>query len=394
MAAVEVRPVRGRREQRLFIDLAWELYRGDPNWVPPLRANQSELLGYKSHPFSRQNEVQTFLAWREGRPCGRIAAIVDHSHNRRYGEQRGFFGFFESVHDAQVAGALFDAVRAWHAERGIRKLRGPVNPSMNYECGLLIEGFHSPPTFMMTYNPPFYGELLEGYGFRKTQDLLAYGGDTSQLPEVHKLLGPLTEQAQRRTNCTIRPLDRRRFKQEIELFLDLYNRSMDANWGFVPLTPEETYALANSLKYLLVPELSLFAEAEGRPVGVVFGLPDFNPAIKAIDGRLFPFGFLKLLGVRKNVRRIRVVSINVVPEYQRWGLGLVLMTSLIPPALTRGVQEAEFSWILESNELARLGLEKSGARIEKRYRLYDYGPTEDAGEPQDAGTPNDAAPPA
>ncbi|MBX3413601.1 MAG: GNAT family N-acetyltransferase [Pirellulales bacterium] len=372
MGSVEVAPVSSRRDRAEFLDFAWELYRGDPNWVPPLRHNQKKLLGFARHPFHEIAEMQTFLARKNGRVVGRIAAILNHNHNRQYGEQRGFFGFYESIDDQEVADSLFDAARRWLAERDIHELRGPVNPSMNYESGLLIEGFDSPPTFMMTYNQPYYARLFESYGFRKTHDLLAYFGEIQQLPEVEKRLGHLADQAMARSQATIRPMEKNRFRQEVELFLDLYNRSCTSMWGFVPLSPGELRQLAADLRHLLVPELAVVAMAEGRAVGVILGLPDYNPRIKAIDGRLLPFGFLKLLSRKKDIKRVRVVSINVLPEFQRWGLGLVLMRSLVPHALGMGICEAEFSWVSETNDLARMGLEKGGAQVYKTYRIYDY----------------------
>src|SRR3569623_588264 len=176
MSAVVVKPVRSWFDRQRFVDFAWSLYRDDPNWMPPLRGNQRELLGFRRHPFYENADAQTFLAWRDGEVCGRIAAIINREHNRVFKENRGFFGFFESINDQMVANALLDAARGWLAARGISQIRGPSNPSMNYECGLLIEGFDSPPTFMMTYNPPYYSEHLEKYGFRKTHDLLAFIG--------------------------------------------------------------------------------------------------------------------------------------------------------------------------------------------------------------------------
>lgn len=374
MADVVVKPVSSWWDRKRFVDLPWSLYRNDPLWIPPLRGNQRELLGYKYHPFHDTSEMQTFLAWRNGQPVGRIAAIINREHNRLANEQRGFFGFFESINDQAVANALFNAARAWHAEHGITTLRGPVNPSMNYECGLLIDGFDSSPTFMMTYNPAYYVELFEGYGLRKVHDILAYIGRDEQLPAVQERLGPLTDQAQARCNAVVRPIDPKRFMADVEKFVDLYNRSLVVNWGFVPLPPREMRKLASSLKHLIIPELSVFADVDGQCVGAIVGLPDYNPRIKEINGRLFPFGFLRLLSKKRDITRIRVVSINVVPEFQRWGLGLVLMRALVPKAMELGITEAEFSWISEDNDMARMGLEKGGAKVYKTYRLYDFDP--------------------
>ena len=374
MADVVVRPVQSWLDKRRFVDLPWTLYRDDPNWMPPLRGNLREMAGLKHHPFQDHGEMQAFLAWRNGQPVGRIVAIVNREHLRVYQDGRGFFGFFESVDDPAVSRALFDAARGWLAERGFRSIRGPANPSMNYECGLLVDGFDRPPVFMMTYNPPYYPALVEDYGFRKTHDLLAYYGHVKDLPDVDARIAPLAEQAQAFCQATIRPLNPKRFRQDVDQFVDLYNRALTDMWGFVPLPESEVRKLAGSLQHLLVPEMTIFAEVKGQAVGVIVGLPDYNPRIKHINGRLFPFGVFHLLSKKREIKRIRVLSINVVPEFQRWGLGLVLMRSLIPKAMDLNIQEAEFSWVSETNRLARQGLEKAKAEIYKTYRMYDYDP--------------------
>ncbi|NMC18821.1 MAG: N-acetyltransferase [Thermogutta sp.] len=374
MDSLVVQPVASKREQKLFLEFPWSLYRGDANWVPPLRNNQRELVGYRPHPFYERNEAQTFLAFRGGQVVGRIAAILNRGHIERFGDPRGFFGFFECRDDAEAAAGLFDAVRRWFAERGIEKLRGPVNPSLNYELGLLIEGFDSPPTFMMTYNPPYYQRLIESYGFRKTQDLYAYWGHVSMLPGIRAKLKPVCDKIAERLGARIRYLNKRRFLEDVHLFLDIYNQSLTNTWGFVPMTESEVRHMASALRWLMVPELALGVEVDGRMAGAVFGLPDYNPRIKKIDGRLFPFGFIHLLRNKRAIKRIRVISTNVLPEYQLLGLGLVLLEGLVPKALEWGIEEAEFSWVLESNALSRGSLEKGGAKRIKTYRLYDLGP--------------------
>ncbi len=232
MSDVEIQAVATRRQRKQFFQLPWDLYRGDPNWIPPLRGNQLELLNFKPHPFYNEAEIQTFLALRGGEPCGRVAAIINRVHNERTKENRGFFGFFESVDDPDVAAALFDAACQWCRERGMNAIRGPVNPSLNYECGLLIDGFDSPPTFMMTYNPPFYARLIEGCGFRKAQDMYAFWGHVDMLQTLDKKLTFIIEEAKRRFNVRLRNLDRSRFREDVRMFLDIYNRSMAGMWGF------------------------------------------------------------------------------------------------------------------------------------------------------------------
>jgi GNAT superfamily N-acetyltransferase len=373
---VVVEPVRSRRDRRAFMRFAWDLYRNDPMWIPPLRGEFKRLVGWKYHPFQEIGEVQTFLARRGREVVGRIAGIVNHEHNRHFNERRGFFGFFEAINDRAVAHALFDAVRAWLAERNLQAFRGPVNPSLNYECALLIEGFDDPPTFMMTYNPPYYAELIESYGFVKAHDLFAYIGYKKdldyQVPRVAELVSRVTEMF----HVTTRPMDRRHFRRDVETFLHIYNGACLHIWGFVPITPKELAWMAKDMKHVIIPELTCVAEADGKAVGAVFGLPDYNPRIKEIDGRLFPFGFLKLLSRKRDLKRVRLISTNVLPEYQKWGIGIVLLVSLIPRGLEMGMEEAEFSWVSEANTLATKSLEKGNAKLYKKYRLYDYALTE------------------
>jgi GNAT superfamily N-acetyltransferase len=372
MSNLVIQRVSTSRQKKEFLHFPWTLYRGDPNWIPPLRGNQKEMVGYKPHPFYARNSVQTFLAYRGGESCGRIAAILNHDHIARYRDRRGFFGFFECIDDQETANGLFNAVRQWFAEQDIHTLRGPTNPSLNYELGLLVEGFDSTPTFMMTYNPPYYARLIENYGFRKTQDLYAFWGHIGMLPEIGRKLGPIAEQIIERYAVKLRPLDTSRFVEEVEMFLSIYNRSMANTWGFVPMSSDEVRHVARGLRRIIVPEMAMAAEIDGKIVGASFGLPDYNPRIKEIDGRLFPFGFLHLLRNRRAIKRIRLISTNVLPEYQRMGVGLVLMHGLVPKAIQWGLEEAEFSWVLESNSLSYGSLKKGGAKITKTYRLYDF----------------------
>ncbi len=372
MASVVVKAVSSRRDQKQFVNFPWKLYEGDPNWVPPILMEQRGLLGYRRHPFHDEAEVQTFLAMRDGAVCGRVAAIHNRAYNRHCGENWGFFGFFESIDDPETANALLDATRSWLAERGVHTIRGPANPSLNYECGLLVEGFHSPPTFMMTYNKPYYGKLLENWGYRKAQDLYAFWGHIDMVSKLDKKLYFISNEAKQRFNVKVRAMNPRKFREEVQMFLRVYNAAMAGSWGFSPLSPAEIKVLAGGLQHLIAPELAVVAEVDGEPIGACLGLLDYNPRIKKINGRLFPFGFLRLIRNKREITKMRVLSINVVPEYQRWGLGVVLLGGLIKPMQEWGMLEAEFSWVLESNTLSRGSLEKGGAKLDKTYRMYDY----------------------
>lgn len=358
--------------QKAFIRFPFDHYKGDPNWVPPLLMSERELLNYVKHPFYEKAEIQTFLAKREGKIVGRIGAIVDHAHNEFHNEQRGMFGFFESIDDQNVANELFDAAKAWLQERGISAIRGPANPSQNYTWGLLVEGFHSPPKFMMTYNKQFYEKLILNYGFHKAQDLYAFVGHVDMLETLDPKLNFVADEAKKRFNVDVRPISKTRFDEDVKNFLKIYNAALPGQWGFTPMSEGEVKETAKGLKYLIVNELTTMAEIDGRPVATVFGLLDYNPIIKKIGGKLFPFGIFRILFGRKKLKQVRIVSTNVVPEYQRWGLGLVLLQRLVPDIKKWGIEEAEFSWVLESNKLSRGTLERAGTKLDKTYRIYDY----------------------
>ena len=347
MSQVKVIPVHSRSQQKQFLNLPWTIYARCPYWVPRLRMTEKEMVGYKYHPFHDNSLVQTFLALRDGVPSGRVAAIINQGHIERYKERRGFFGFFESVDDPEVAHGLFDAARTWFAEHDIHAMRGPCNPSLNYELGLLVDGFDSLPVFMMTYNPAYYEQLITGYGFRKVQDLYAYWGHVDMLQSLDAKLTFIANETLRRFHVTMRTWTPR-FDQDARTFLDIYNKSLIATWGYVPLSEGEMKHMARVMRHLVVPEMTSIAEIDGQPIGAMFGMLDYNPRIKAIRGRLFPLGALRLLWNRHAIKNIRLLSTNVLPEYQRWGIGLALVAHLVPNVLKWGVQEAEFSWVLEA----------------------------------------------
>jgi GNAT superfamily N-acetyltransferase len=374
VAEIAIQPVDTRSQQKRFVRLPWRIYQDDPCWMPPLIMSQEELLGFRPHPFYERSKSRSFLVTRGGRDVGRITAIVNAGHIDRYHEQLGFFGFFECDDDPAASRALFEAAGDWLHAQGMTSIRGPANPSLNYECGLLIEGFDTPPFFMMTHNRPWYGGLVEDAGFGKIEDMYAFWGEISMLSKLDPKLATMVAGVKERFGVKVRPLDRRRFAEEVRMFLHIYNESLGGTWGFVPLTEHEVDHMAASLKFLIAPELALVAEVDGKPVGAVFCLLDYNPRIKAIDGRLFPFGFLRLLWNKKGIKRLRAISTNVIPEYQAWGIGLVLMEALAHRFVAWGLEEVEFSWVLDSNHLSKRTLERGGAVITKTYRMYQDAP--------------------
>ncbi len=360
-----------RTERNLFLNFPWDLYKNDPYWIPPLRMDQKELVGYSSNPFYDRNRIKTFIAMRQGKVVGRIGAILNQGHLDRYHDGVGFFGFFETIDDREVSTALFDTAKEWLLEQGVHTMRGPMNPSMNQTVGLLVEGFDSSPFFMMTYNPSYYEKHIEDYGFRKVQDLYSFWGKIDMLPEVQKHYLEKCKRIQERYNVNVRHLRKDHFREDVELFLNIYNRSLTNTWGFVPMSEGELRNMVDSLQWIMVPELAIGVEVDGQLVGASFCLPDYNPRIKKINGSLFPFGFIHLLRRKDLIKKIRVISTNVLPEYQMLGLGLVLVNALVPKAYEWGIQEAEFSWVLESNTFSRGSLEKGGAIRNKTYRVYD-----------------------
>ncbi len=368
---VQVVPVDSRKRQKEFMQFLWSHYCGDPNWIPPLVQNQVELVGFRKHPFYDRNKIRTFLALRSDEVVGRIAAIVNYGHCERFEEKRGFVGFFESIDDQDVANALFSAAGRYLKSEGMEHMRGPTNPSLNYEIGCLVDGFDSPPTFMMTYNPPYYDALYRGFGFEKAQDAYSFIANTGMLDTLDPKLRFVIDEVKTRFKMSIRPVNRKRFKEDVRAFLHIYNRSLEGTWGFVPMSEREVEHAAAGLRMLIEPDITSFIDVDGRTVGAAVGLLDYNPRIKEINGRLFPFGFLRLLFGRKNIKRMRVMSTNVLPEYQRWGLGLVTLDRMLPDCLKRGITDAEFSWVLESNHLSRGSLERGGAKRDKTYRFYD-----------------------
>jgi GNAT superfamily N-acetyltransferase len=259
-------------------------------------------------------------------------------------------------------------------------VRGPVNPSMNYTCGLLIDGFDQPPRILMTYNPPYYAAMLESCGFTTSQDMYAYEMDTALLARVTERYKPAVLAALERSNLVLRPFDlsRRRYQQQIETYLDLYNRSLEGTWGFTPLQPREAKHIANELRHIIVPQFAVFAEMDGKPIGALLALLDYNQLLQQprFSGRLGPLGLLRVLLGRKQITAARAMAVTMVPGYQSAGLGIVLMDNMVEAARSwgphgNGLKTYEFSWVLESNKQSRGTLERAGTPITRTYRMYD-----------------------
>ena len=353
--SVDVRPVTGRGDLRRFLRLPWSIYRDDAAWVPPLLVEQRKLLDRRKHPFHEHADVEYFLARRGERVLGRIAAIVNHRHVEFHDEKAGFFGFFECVDDVEVAAALLRRAEDWVRARGMELMRGPMNFSTNEECGLLVDGFDMPPMIMMTHNPPYYARLLEACGYSKAKDLLAYYLVDDGVPE--RLLRG-AERVQQRAGATIRPIELKRLRGEVEIIRDIYNSAWERNWGFVPMTDAEFDAMAAQLKQIVNPEICVIAEVAGEPVGFALGLPDYNQAIRHTNGRLLPFGIFKLLWHARRIDAARVITLGVKPSHRRLGLDAMMMLRIWQKGTAAGYHRGRIA-------------ERLGGFVYKTYRVYD-----------------------
>ncbi len=370
---IDIRPVESSRDLMRFLKVPYTIYRNDPNWVAPLLAERKEFFDREKNPFFKHADVQLFIAWRDNRPVGRISAQISHTHNSFHQEKTGFFGFFESVDDYSVAEKLLQTAVDWVHRQGMDRVRGPMNFTTNHDVGLLVDGYDRPPVFMMTYNPRYYAEFLEKFGFAKAMDLYAYYGTAAQ--GIPPRLMRVIEHVKKRSGCTIRAIDFANFKREVAAVKEVYNGAWAANWGFVPLSDEEFDFTAKDMKKIADPELILIAEDNGRPVGFSMALPDINQVLIKLNGRLLPFGLLKLLWLTK-VRRItdgiRVITMGFLPEYQKRGLDNVLYLETFKRGVDLGYRWAETSWILENNEMMNRVAENLGYDRYKTYRIYDY----------------------
>ncbi len=299
---------------------------------------------------------------------GRIAAVENDLHIERFGERLGFFGLFESEHDVQVSSALFEAVRQWLFARGLETMRGPASFSLNEECGLLVNGFDGPPVVMMPYNPPWYEQLVESYGFTKAKDLLAYF-----LPDAKpsERMLKLAERLRQKYRVTIRTLDKDRFWDEVSLIRRVYNEAWKDNWGHLPMTDAELTYMAKQLKPVFDPKLVVFAQIDGEIAGFGLALPDLNVALKRMNGNLFPFGWARALWYSRNIKTARVLILGVLDQHRRSGVAELMELELLKNGPARGITNAEFSWVLEDNIMMRAPLEKLGARVYRTYRMYD-----------------------
>lgn len=369
MSDVRIQRVKSRADLKEFIRLPWRIYEGDPNWVPPLIQDVKDKLNKRKNPFFEHADMELFLARRNKDVTGRIAAIVDDHHNAVHDEKVVFFGMYESVDDSATAKALLDDAAAWGRERGMNILRGPMNLSLNDECAFLLEGFDFPPTVMMPYNPPFYLDLMKENGLSKVKDLYAFFLEQDHV--AADKVGAITERVRRETKFTLRTIDVARAEEEAKAIAAIYNDGWKNNWGFVPWTDNEMRHMVKNLKRLADPSLVIIAEERGKPAGFAFGLPNYNEVLKTMNGRLFPFGFIKFLLGRKNIKGLRAAVFGVLQAYRHTGLSYLLYDELNKNGTARGYQWGEMSWQLEDNDAINRFAVSIGGRIYKKYRIFE-----------------------
>lgn len=366
---MEIIPVEEKKLLNEFIKFPWQIYHSDPHWIPPLITEQKFIFSNKN-PFWEHAERTLLLVKEEKKVLGRIAAIIDFNHINFRQEKCGFFGFFECVEDYSVAERLLNAARDWLKEKGMEIMRGPMNPSMNEECGFLIEGFDSSPTLMMTYNPPYYLEFMERYGLQKARDLFAYLAPVTG--EQLERLNRLAERVKKREpNLTVRPANPRRFRQELEIIKQIYNSAWNRNWGFVPMSDKEIETMGKRLKPLVVPEIIQIALFNGKPAGFLMAFPNYNQVFKKINGRLNLVGIIKFLWFKRKINTVRLITLGICPEYQKRGVDVLLYLESLKGTQKKGYKFAEYSWVLEDNLLTQRAAEMMGGKLYKKYRIYE-----------------------
>ncbi len=370
---IQVLPLsRTSRDIDRFLEVPYPIYGGDPFWVAPLLADLKKVFTDKN-PLFEHAVMQLWVARKNGRDVGRIAGIVDDHHNRLHHDHTAFFGFFESTADSSVSRALFAAAFAWARERGMRHVLGPMNPTSNDDCGLLVEGFDGPPLLMMTYNPRYYVDFIVAEGFRKAKDLLAFHIDISKCPLER--LGRLAEKVRKRhPELTFKEVRRKTLEADLGKIKEVYNAAWEDNWGFVPMTDAEVNFLAARLKPLLLEGLVWVAETATEPIAFMLAAPDFNIPLQPLRGRLLTprlVGFLPYLLGWKYPPRCRVLTLGVKQKYRNRGLEAVMLTEGFKTGARVGFTEAEASWILEDNVAMCRLLETFGGRPYRTYRLYE-----------------------
>jgi hypothetical protein len=368
MTNFTIRPARTKADENKFLAFLYTFYQADPYWVAPLRMERKKLIDRQHNPFYHHAQLALYLAEREGQVIGRIGAIVNARHNQAHQDTVGFFGFFECVPEQAVANALFDAAQQFLHVHGMTAMRGPATPSVNDEYGLLVDGFQASPAVLMPYNPPYYRELLEGYGFTKAKDLYAYLLDQETV-YTEKLVRASARVIQR-NHLTFRSLNMKDFAHDVQRIKTIYNAAWQANWGAVAMTDAEFDALTHDLKRIVEPELVILAEAHSQTIGFALSLPDINQALQYNKRGGLLGGVWHLYTKKAQINRCRILVLGVLPAYYKTGAAGVLFFETAVRAKRLGYRYGEASWILEDNIMMNRAATAMQGHKYKTYRVY------------------------
>jgi hypothetical protein len=372
--SLAVRPADGASDLAKFLAVPFPIYAGDPNWVAPLFLERKEHLDPRKNPYFAHADVQLFLAERDGKPVGRISAQIDRLRLEKHRDNTGQFGFLEAPDDREVFAALLGAAERWLAERGMKRVQGPFSFSINDETGLLIHGFDRPPSMMMGHARPYYAIHLDALGYRKAKDVIAYDYDArNPLP---RSMAAIVEKAKRSANLVIRPFSKNNLARDLAIVIDIFNDAWSDNWGFTPMTKEEVTALGKNLKMLVNDGYIAIAELSGEPAAMAVSLPDINRWIAGLNGKLLPFGWLKVMRhLFRPPEAARIPLMGVKKIHHGTPMSAALALGVIDAIRAyhsgRGTYRAELSWILEDNWPMRRIIESLGAVAYKTYRVYE-----------------------
>lgn len=365
-----------------FIRVPWyinrEVYPND-KWVPPLMMDRRDYLDPRKNPFFDHADVALWIAWRDGKDVGRIAAVDDTDYQRHHKEHVGYFGMFECVDDEEIAAELMAHATQWLEERGCVRAIGPLDLSMNYQAGTLVEGFEHDPGVNMPYNPPYYPRLMEAVGLAKAKDLYQWGIELAN--PIPERVVKISDKMRKREGIDIRHFDFENYDRDVSITLDLYNEAWKDNWGFVPLRDKEYRHIAKDLKMVLRPELGLIAEVEGEPVAFMLSIIDVNPVLKKVNGKLFPTGALKLawhVMIKKDLKRGRLILLGIREKYRRRGVDSMLFVETFRNAEKLGLSGGQIGWTLEDNELVNRAIQNFGCERKFVYRIYEKALAADA----------------
>ena len=375
-ANIEIRPALNKADRKVFVKVLWHIYEGEPNWTPPLIIERMDAIDKKKNPYFQHADVRFWVAYKDGKPVGRISAQIDELVEKHHGIKTGHYGFFDCIDDQEVANALFDTACTWLKEKGMVEVIGPFSLSINEETGMLVEGFDTPPQLLMGHSRPYFEKLITNYGLEKTKDTWAYRLDITK-PVLPPVIQKLVDRAVDRGQITFRHINMDNYEEDLRTILDIFNDAWIDNWKYIPFTEAELDHAVKELKMIIREDFTYIVEVDGEPAAMMVTLPNINEIIRDFDGKLFPFGIFKLLWrlkIRPSFKTVRVPLMGVRTKYQNSRLSGIMSFGLFEicrqSAIKIGCEEAELSWVLEENTRLSKLLETVGCVKYKTYRLY------------------------